>query len=238
MHPSPPCSFDVGGFNNFSTFGGHSRLLTSQTFRMITATSAVRPLHSSHLGDSGITNLSNGIGWEMVKWKIQVKSQQNKVQNQKRKVFFFWHVCWQVIHHLIYHKKQRKKPGMAMHSCNSRKSCVMYAMPEIIMYDTGNGNKLYMPAIVRHFPSTNSMANMRPAYVTDTDTRPSKPRIAKCTRNDNGMYSTNPIFFLKRTFNWYFGLVCIRCSTFLSLTKNRLKNHRPKKHRPPSKSIR
>lgn len=88
MHPSPPCSFDVGGFNNFSTFGGHSRLLTSQTFRMITATSAVRPLHSSHLGDSGITNLSNGIGWEMVKWKIQVKSQQNKVQNQKRKVFF------------------------------------------------------------------------------------------------------------------------------------------------------
>lgn len=57
MHPSPVCSFDGGGFNNFSTFGGHSRLLTSQTLRTIVTTSAVRPLHSSHRGDSGITNL-------------------------------------------------------------------------------------------------------------------------------------------------------------------------------------
>lgn len=73
-------------------------------------------------------------------------------------------------------------------------------MPEIIMYETGNGNKLYMPAIVRHFPSTNSMASMRPAYVTDTDTKPSSPRIAKCTPNVNdGMYSTNP--FWKRKIN-------------------------------------
>lgn len=57
MHPSFVCSFDGGGFNNFSTFGGQSRLLTSHIFRMIVATSAVRPLHNSHLGDSGITNL-------------------------------------------------------------------------------------------------------------------------------------------------------------------------------------
>lgn len=56
-HPPPDFSSDGGGFNNFSTFGGHSRLLTSHTLRMIVATSAVRPLHSSHLGDSGITNL-------------------------------------------------------------------------------------------------------------------------------------------------------------------------------------
>lgn len=55
MHPSFVWSADGGGFNSFSTFGGHSRLLTAHIFRMIVATSAVRPLHSSHLGDSGIT---------------------------------------------------------------------------------------------------------------------------------------------------------------------------------------
>lgn len=66
-------------------------------------------------------------------------------------------------------------------------------MPEISIYETGNGNRLYIPAMVRHFPSTNSIANMSPAYVTDTDTKPSKPRNAKCTRNDNGMYSTKPL---------------------------------------------
>lgn len=60
-------------------------------------------------------------------------------------------------------------------------------MPEIIIYETGNGNKLYIPAIVRHLPSTNSMANINPAYVTDTDTKPNRPRNAKCTRNDVGM---------------------------------------------------
>lgn len=65
------------------------------------------------------------------------------------------------------------------------------------IYETGNGNKLYIPAIVRHLPSTNSMANMRPAYVTDTDTKPNKPRNAKCTRNDNGMHSTKPIISYK-----------------------------------------
>lgn len=57
MHPSSVWPSDWGGFSNFSTFGGHSRLLTSHIFRMIAATSAVRPLHSSHRGDSGITNL-------------------------------------------------------------------------------------------------------------------------------------------------------------------------------------
>lgn len=92
-----------------------------------------------------------------------------------------------------HHKKQRKTPGIAMHNCNTRKSCVRYAMPEIIMYETGNGNKLYMPAMVRHLPSTNSMANMRPAYVTDTDTKPSSPRIANSTPNDIGAYSKNPV---------------------------------------------
>lgn len=74
-------------------------------------------------------------------------------------------------------------------------------MPEIIMYETGNGNKLYMPAIVRHFPSTNSMANMRPAYVTDTDTKPSSPRIANSTPNDNGAYSKNPFWKRKHKEN-------------------------------------
>lgn len=57
MHPSFVCSLIGGGFNNFSTFAGHSRPLTAHTFRIIVATSAVRPLHNSQRGDSGITNL-------------------------------------------------------------------------------------------------------------------------------------------------------------------------------------
>uniref|UniRef100_A0A1B0A5B1 Uncharacterized protein n=1 Tax=Glossina pallidipes TaxID=7398 RepID=A0A1B0A5B1_GLOPL len=48
------------------------------------------------------------------------------------------------------------------------------AIPDISMYDIGSGNKLYMPAMVRHFPSTYSMASIRPEYVTDTETRPNK----------------------------------------------------------------
>lgn len=44
IHPSLDCSLNGGGFKSFSTFGGHSRLLTAQIFRMICATSAVRPL--------------------------------------------------------------------------------------------------------------------------------------------------------------------------------------------------
>lgn len=47
-------------------------------------------------------------------------------------------------------------------------------MPEISIYEIGSGNKLYMPAIVRHFPSTYSIARIRPEYVTDTETKPNK----------------------------------------------------------------
>lgn len=60
MHPPLVRSLIGGGFSSFSTFGGHSRLLTAHTFRIIAATSAVRPLHRSHRGDSGITNLVMG----------------------------------------------------------------------------------------------------------------------------------------------------------------------------------
>lgn len=69
-------------------------------------------------------------------------------------------------------------------------------MPDIIIYDTGNGNKLYIPAIVFHFPSTNSIARIRPAYVTDTETRPSNPRNAKCNSNEFGKYRAIPIIHL------------------------------------------
>lgn len=65
-------------------------------------------------------------------------------------------------------------------------------MPAIIIYETGNGNKLYMPAIVRHRPSTNSMARIRPAYVTETETIPSNARNTKWTRNDVGTYKAKP----------------------------------------------
>lgn len=57
MHPPLFRSLIGGGLSNFSTFGGHSRLLMAHTFRIMAATSTVRPLHNSHLGDSGITNL-------------------------------------------------------------------------------------------------------------------------------------------------------------------------------------
>lgn len=49
-----------GGFNNFSMFSGMRRLFVIHAVLMIKATSAVRPLHSNHLGDSGITNLKIG----------------------------------------------------------------------------------------------------------------------------------------------------------------------------------
>lgn len=52
-------------------------------------------------------------------------------------------------------------------------------MPEIMMYESGSGNKLYIPAIVRQMPSTYSMANISPAYVTETDAMPSSARKIK-----------------------------------------------------------
>lgn len=60
MHPSSFSSFMGGGnFNSFSKLAGNSRLFTAHAFLIIAATSAVRPLHKSHRGDSGMTNLQN-----------------------------------------------------------------------------------------------------------------------------------------------------------------------------------
>lgn len=55
-HPSSPSS-SVGGFNNLSIFGGSSRPLNSAAALIIAFTSLTLPLHKSHRGDSGITNL-------------------------------------------------------------------------------------------------------------------------------------------------------------------------------------
>lgn len=52
-------------------------------------------------------------------------------------------------------------------------------MPDIMMYESGSGKRLYMPAIVRQTPSTYSIASMSPAYVTETD---ATPNIARNTR--------------------------------------------------------
>lgn len=49
-----------------------------------------------------------------------------------------------------------------------------------------------MPAIVCHLPSTNSIANIRPAYVTDTDTRPSNARKMRYNSKESAKYSANP----------------------------------------------
>lgn len=53
------------------------------------------------------------------------------------------------------------------------------------MYETGKGNKLYIPAMVCHFPSTNSIAKIKPAYVTDTDTIPSSALSVKYTSKES-----------------------------------------------------
>lgn len=58
-----------------------------------------------------------------------------------------------------------------------------------------------MPAIVRHLPSTNSMARIRPAYVTETDTSPNRPRKAKCIWNDVGKYNAKPENDINRKVN-------------------------------------
>lgn len=47
------------------------------------------------------------------------------------------------------------------------------------MYESGSGNKLYIPAMVLQMPSTYSIANISPAYVTDTDDMPSSARRIK-----------------------------------------------------------
>lgn len=54
-----PASLSIwfGGFNNFVIFAGNSRPLTFAALRIISSTSATRPLHKSHRGDSGIINL-------------------------------------------------------------------------------------------------------------------------------------------------------------------------------------
>lgn len=57
MQLSSVFSFCGGGRKCFSILGGMSRLFTSHAFRIIAATSAVRPLHNSQRGDSGMTNL-------------------------------------------------------------------------------------------------------------------------------------------------------------------------------------
>lgn len=48
-----------------------------------------------------------------------------------------------------------------------------------MMYESGSGNKLYIPAIVRQMPSTYSIANISPEYVTDTDAMPNRARSTK-----------------------------------------------------------
>lgn len=60
------------------------------------------------------------------------------------------------------------------------------------MYERGSGNKLYIPAIVRQMPSTYSMANISPAYVTDTEAMPSSARKIKYRINDCLKYNARP----------------------------------------------
>lgn len=61
MHPwySSASLLLGGGFNNFSMLSGIWRLFVMHACFMIAATSLVRPLHISHLGDSGMSKLKS-----------------------------------------------------------------------------------------------------------------------------------------------------------------------------------
>lgn len=50
-----------------------------------------------------------------------------------------------------------------------------------------------MPAIVCHLPSTNSIANIRPAYVTDTETRPSNALRMRYNSKESAKYNAKPV---------------------------------------------
>lgn len=60
------------------------------------------------------------------------------------------------------------------------------------MYESGSGNKLYIPAIVRNFPSTYSIARISPEYVTDTDAIPRSARRTRYISNDSTKNSARP----------------------------------------------
>lgn len=60
------------------------------------------------------------------------------------------------------------------------------------MYDIGSGKRLYMPAIVRHLPSTYSIAKIKPEYVTDTETRPSNALNVIYISKDWAKYNARP----------------------------------------------
>lgn len=70
------------------------------------------------------------------------------------------------------------------------------------MYDIGSGKRLYMPAMVRHLPSTYSIAKMSPAYVTDTDTRPSSALNVIYNSKDWAKNSARPVS-KKRNKTWF-----------------------------------
>lgn len=66
-------------------------------------------------------------------------------------------------------------------------------MPDMMMYESGSGNKLYIPAMVLQTPSTYSMAKIRPEYVTETDARPSSARNTKYISNESAKNRASPV---------------------------------------------
>lgn len=73
-------SSSAGGFNSLSILGGSSRPLNSAAAFIIAFTSLTRPLHKSHRGDSGITNLSCEKKEFFLEIKIEIFSRNMKVQ--------------------------------------------------------------------------------------------------------------------------------------------------------------
>lgn len=72
----------------------------------------------------------------------------------------------------IYHRARSKHPGIDKLSCKSLQLGITSDSSETVRYASGRGKKLQTPAMVTHFPPTNSTDNTKAAYTTDTDTNP------------------------------------------------------------------
>lgn len=65
---SDSSSSALGGIKSLSKLSGSSRLLNAAAFLIISLTSEIRPLHKSHLGDSGTTNLQKKKTTKKINW--------------------------------------------------------------------------------------------------------------------------------------------------------------------------
>lgn len=78
-----------------------------------------------------------------------------------------------------YHNVIRSIPGSERASCRCLQFGKTIDRADTKQYETGRGKKLHTPAMVLHFPPTNSMDKTNPENTTDTLKNPSKIRRIK-----------------------------------------------------------